>query len=159
MDLTEIEKKDAVLAQQIILLSNFIANIWSKIMKIHENKFKQKISKTCLFRMTSFTAKTKLAETSKCSFISNRRTGEECGKMTVAKLRIEWSRDFLQNSRNSSTGGSKFYYKKYLKEDLFIWWPMQKIQILLHIRLMNFRPKFVEISDHVSKPKFYYIEN
>ena len=24
---------------------------------------------------------------------------------------------------------------------------------------MNFRSKFVEISDHVSKPKFYYIEN
>ena len=44
MDLTAIEKKDAVLAQQIILLSNFIANIWSKIMKIHENKFKQRIS-------------------------------------------------------------------------------------------------------------------
>ena len=44
MDLTAIEKKDAVLAQQIILLSNFIANIWSKIMKIHENKFKTKYS-------------------------------------------------------------------------------------------------------------------
>ena len=41
-----------------------------------------------LFRMTSFTSKTKLAETSKCSFISNRKTGEECGKMTIAKLRI-----------------------------------------------------------------------
>ena len=24
---------------------------------------------------------------------------------------------------------------------------------------MNFRSKFVEISDHVSKPKFYHIEN
>ena len=24
---------------------------------------------------------------------------------------------------------------------------------------MNFRPKFVEISDHVSKPTLYYIEN
>ena len=82
--------------------------------------------KVFLLRMTSFTAKTKLAETSKCSFISNKegfqtdarqmapsnnqisshrtpanhratsnyqfenpskRTGEECGKMTVAKLR------------------------------------------------------------------------
>ena len=111
MDLTAIEKKDAVLAQQIILLSNFIANIWSKIMKIHENKFKQKISNTCLFRMTSFTAKTKLAETSKCSFISNRRTGEECGKMTVAKLRIGWSRDFLQNSRNSNRTIVRFHWK------------------------------------------------
>ena len=111
MDLTAIEKKDAVLAQQIILLSNFIANIWSKIMKIHENKFKQKISNTWLFRMTSFTAKTKLAETSKCSFISNRRTGEECGKMTVAKLRIGWSRDFLQNSRNSNRTIVRFHWK------------------------------------------------
>ena len=36
---------------------------------------------------------------------------------------------------------------------------MQKTFILLHIRAMNFRSKFVEISDHVSKPKFYYIEN
>ena len=34
-----------------------------------------------------------------------------------------------------------------------------KTQILLHIRSMNFRSKFVEISDHVSKPKFYHIEN
>ena len=48
--------------------------------------------------MTSFTAKTKLTETSKCSFISNRRTGEECGKMTVAKLRIGWSRDILYDN-------------------------------------------------------------
>ena len=38
-------------------------------------------------------------------------------------------------------------------------WPMQETQFLPHIRSMNFRPKFVEISDHVSKPKFYHIEN
>ena len=60
-------------------------NLWNSI-----NKFKEKI-----FRMTSFTAKTKLAETSKCSFISNERTGEECGEMTVAKLRIESSRETM----------------------------------------------------------------
>ena len=36
---------------------------------------------------------------------------------------------------------------------------MQKTSILLHIQAMNFRSKFVEISDHVSKLKFYYIEN
>ena len=36
---------------------------------------------------------------------------------------------------------------------------MQKTFILLHIRAMNFRSKFVEISDHVSKLIFYYIEN
>ena len=57
------------------------------------------------------------------------------------------------------TGGSKFYHKKYVKEDWFMWWPMQKTQILPHIRSMNFRSKFIEISDRVSKPKFYYIEN
>ena len=32
---------------------------------------------------------------------------------------------------------------------------MQKTFILLHIREMNFRSKFVEISDHVSKLIFY----
>ena len=32
---------------------------------------------------------------------------------------------------------------------------MQKTQTLLHIRSRNFRSKFVEISDHVSKLKFY----
>ena len=36
-------------------------------------------------------------------------------------------------------------------------WPMQKTIILLHIGAMNFRSKFVEISDHVSELKFYYI--
>ena len=61
--------------------------------------------------------------------------------------------------KGPSTGGSKFYHKKYVKEDWFMWWPMQKTQILPHIRSMNFRSKFIEISDHVSKPKFYYIEN
>ena len=38
-------------------------------------------------------------------------------------------------------------------------WPMQKTFILLQIREMNFRSKFVGISDHVSKLIFYYIEN
>ena len=38
-------------------------------------------------------------------------------------------------------------------------WPMQKTIILLHIGAMNFRSKFVEISDHVSELKFYSIEN
>ena len=27
-------------------------------------------------------------ETSKCSYVNNRKTGEQCGQMTVAKLRI-----------------------------------------------------------------------
>ena len=36
---------------------------------------------------------------------------------------------------------------------------MQETQIILHIRAMYFRSKLVEISDHVSKPKLYYIEN
>ena len=58
-----------------------------------------------------------------------------------------------------NTGGYTFYYKKYLKENLFMWSHMQKTFILLHIRAMNFRSKFVEIGDHVSKLKFYYIEN
>ena len=31
--------------------------------------------------------------------------------------------------------------------------------ISLHIRSVNFRVKFVEISDHVLKLQFYYIEN
>ena len=32
---------------------------------------------------------------------------------------------------------------------------MQETEILLHIRSMNFRSKFIEFSDHVTKPKFY----
>ena len=36
---------------------------------------------------------------------------------------------------------------------------MQETQIILHIRSIYFRSKFIEISDHVSKPKLYYIEN
>ena len=36
---------------------------------------------------------------------------------------------------------------------------MQETHILPHIRVMNFRSKFVKISDHVSKPKFYHIED
>ena len=36
---------------------------------------------------------------------------------------------------------------------------MQETQIILHIRSMYFRSKFIEISVHVSKPKLYYIEN
>ena len=31
--------------------------------------------------------------------------------------------------------------------------------ILPHIRVVKFRSKFVKISDHVSKPKFYHIED
>ena len=65
-----------------------MAKVGDYIRVIRENIEGVVVSNTCLFRMTSFTAKTKLAETSKCSFIRNRRTGEECGKMTVAKLRI-----------------------------------------------------------------------
>ena len=34
---------------------------------------------------------------------------------------------------NLFTGGSKFYHKKYVKEDWFMWWPMQKTQILYTI--------------------------
>ena len=40
-----------------------------------------------------------------------------------------------------------------------MWSPMQKTLFLPHIRAMNFRSKFVEFSDHVSKLKFYHIEN
>ena len=36
---------------------------------------------------------------------------------------------------------------------------MQETQIILHIRSMYFRSKFIGISDHVSNPKLYYIEN
>ena len=36
---------------------------------------------------------------------------------------------------------------------------MQETQIILHIRSMYFRSIFIEINDHVSKPKLYYIEN
>ena len=36
---------------------------------------------------------------------------------------------------------------------------MQETQIILHIRSMYFRSKFIEISDQVTKPKLYYIEN
>ena len=57
------------------------------------------------------------------------------------------------------TGWYKFYHIKYSKENLFMWSPMQKTFILLHIRAMNIRSKFVEMSDHVSKLIFYYIEN
>ena len=64
-----------------------------------------------------------------------------------------------QDRKNLSTGGYTFYYKKYLKENLFMWSHMQKTFILLHIRAMNIRSKFVEMSDHVSKLIFYYIEN
>ena len=57
------------------------------------------------------------------------------------------------------TGAYTSYYKKYSKEDLFMWWPMHENFILLHIRSMNFRVEFVEISHHVLKLQFYYIEN
>ena len=57
------------------------------------------------------------------------------------------------------TGWYIFYHKKHSEENLFMWSPMQKTLILPHIRAMNFRSKFVEISDHVSKLKLYHIEN
>ena len=38
------------------------------------------------------------------------------------------------------------------------WDDMHEILILLHIRAMNFRAKFLEISDHMSELKFYCIE-
>ena len=56
-------------------------------------------------------------------------------------------------------GGVQILPQKVCERELIHVMAMQKTQILPHIRSMNFRPKFVEISDHVSKPKFYYIEN
>ena len=58
---------------------------------------------------------------------------------------------------NRCTGWYTFYHIKYSKENLFMWSPKQKTLILPHIRAMNFRSQFVEISDHMSKLKFYHI--
>ena len=54
-------------------------------------------------------------------------------------------------------GGYTFYYKKFSKEDLFMWLSMHENFILPHIRSVNFRVKFFEISDHMLKLQFYHI--
>ena len=80
-------------------------------------------------------------------------------KLAYFSLYLSNINTFLTYLYFTGGGGYTFYYKKYSKEDLFMWWSMHKNFILLHIRSVNFRVKFVEISDHVSKLIFYYIEN
>ena len=72
-----------------------------------------------------------------------------------------WSKNVLAEIIQSPLlrDGTNFTTKKYSKENLFMWRPMHKILILPHIRSVNFRVIFFEISDHVLKLQFYNIEN
>ena len=71
-----------------------------------------------------------------------------------------WSKNVLAEIIQSPLlrDGTNFTTKKYSKENLFMWRPMHKILILPHIRSVNFRVIFFEISDHVLKLQFYCIE-
>ena len=64
-------------------------------------------------------------------------------------LRIEQCINSL--SLNFMYGVYKVFHKKYLKEDLFMWWPMEKTLILLHIRAVFYSLFSLRNPNHMRK--------